>query len=279
MLCASSDVILPVKRKARRRTIAAREEGREREIEFLLTCCQHVDSSLLMEAPKRREMSRDQFDSMRDVGLAILVMTSNAFDVSSRTFVLASKIFDKYLEAAISIGAEEQLPTPTPDTHHATAQSMEIPLACFVLACKFVETYALRLIDVLGIVDNSVTAHTLHAAENTVLDVLGWDIDLITGLDVLDKLLCRATPFKASMLRDKAELFIKVACCSQNLAKVSPGEVAVGVLLFACEQQELAADFLDFVPNFMMTDAAQRWREMFKAFVSDLRPTEQASTN
>ena len=148
MLCASSDVILPVKRKARRRTIAAREEGREREIEFLLTCSQHVDSSLrLMEAPKRREMSRDQFDSMRDVGLSRSVPRGNS-----------------------------QVPTPTPDTHHATAQSMEIPLACFVLACKFVETYALRLIDVVGIVDNSVTAHTLHAAENTVLDVLGWDI-------------------------------------------------------------------------------------------------------
>ena len=78
MLCASSDVILPVKRKARRRTIAAREEGREREIEFLLTCCQHVDSSLLMEAPKRREMSRDQFDSMRDVGLSRSVPRGNS---------------------------------------------------------------------------------------------------------------------------------------------------------------------------------------------------------
>ena len=181
----------------------------------------------------------------------------------------------------VSIGAEGQLPSPNTDPGYAPRDSAVHgnSLACFVLACKFVETYALRLIDVVGIVDNSVTAHTLHAAENTVLDVLGWDIDLITGLDVLDKLLCRATPFKASMLRDKAELFIKVACCSQNLAKVSPGEVAVGVLLFACEQQELAADFLDFVPSFMMTEAAHRWREMFKAFVSDLRPTEQASTN
>ena len=97
----------------------------------------------------------------------------------------------------------------------------------------------------------------LHEAEANVLAALGWDMDTVTGLDILYKLLSFATPQRAELLQAKAELAVLVAYCDRELSTIAPGDLAVWALLNACDQHDLDEAFLDFVPPFMLTAAAR----------------------
>ena len=90
-----------------------------------------------------------------------------------------------------------------------------------------------------------------------------------TALDLVDKLLGFATPQLAQQLTSKAEMGVKVACCSRGISKHPPAVVAVGVLLNACEQQDLGEDYLDFVPKFLLTDEARVCAQQLKCFIAD----------
>ena len=57
-----------------------------------------------------------------------------------------------------------------------------MPLACFLMACKFCETYAPRLADLVEIVgDGGCTVPQLRDAENSILASLRWDVESLTG--------------------------------------------------------------------------------------------------
>ena len=213
-----------------------------------------------------RHMSPQQAAQARDVGIAVLVMTSKSFDVSPRTFVLAGAMFDRWLGATVEVRAEE--PSTGEAGRRETGQ-IEPPLACFVLACKFVETFAPRLVDVVHVVEERCSVEGLHEAEANVLAALGWDIDTVTGLDILHKLLSFATPRRAELLQGKAELGVQVAFCNRGLSTIAPGDLAVGALLNACDQQDLDEAFLDFVPPFMLTEAARAGGSLLKAFIAE----------
>ena len=267
--------VLGASRKRARRESSF--EQHEVEMRFLLGCSQRADRPHFESGPPVRTMSQAQLDSMHDLGLAILVMASNSFDVSSRTFVLSCAIYDRYLAQRMAVGAEEYRPPRTAGMHHTMHQSIEIPLACFVMACKFVETFAPRLADVVAVVQGT-SVQDLREGENIVLATLGWDIDIITGLDVLHKLLSFAELRRANQIKAKAELGIKVWCCNRALSGYSPADVAVGALLNACDHHELPEDFIDFVPPFMLTTAARDWSEHLKAFISEhVHPSKKVS--
>ena len=214
----------------------------------------------------RRRMSPQQAARARDLGMAVLVMTSKSFDVSPRTFVLAGAMFDRWLGATVEVRAGE---TSTGEAGRRETGQIEPPLACFVLACKFVETFAPRLVDVVHVVEERCSVEGLHEAEANVLAALGWDIDTVTGLDILHKLLSFATPRRAELLQAKAELGVQVAFCNRGLSTIAPGDLAVGALLNACDQQDLDEAFLDFVPPFMLTEAARAGGGLLKAFIAE----------
>jgi hypothetical protein len=246
-------------------------EAREQEMAFLLSQSQHGSSSLGSTVARRR-MRPDEVQRIRDVGLAILVMASKSFDVSPRTFVLAVAIFDKHLKATIAIEMPDE---PRPDTAASSRRhpNFELSLACFMMACKFVETFAPRLTDLVGVVEHRCSVSDVKDAEMTVLGALGWDIGLVTGLDILHKLLSYAPPRRAAQIKADAELSMQVAYCNRELSTHAPGVLAVGVLLNACDQSELDEDFLDFVPGFMLTPTARALSDELKAFVAEhVRP-------
>ena len=252
-----------------------RSTVQEREVEFLLSQSQPTVFSRSLcssSAAARQRMRPDQAHRIRDVGLAILVMASKSFDVSPRTFVLAVAIFDKHLKATIAIEMPDE---PRPDTAASSRRhpNFELSLACFMMACKFVETFAPRLTDLVGVVEHRCSVSDVKDAEMTVLGALGWDIGLVTGLDILHKLLSYAPPRRAAQIKADAELSMQVAYCNRELSTHAPGVLAVGVLLNACDQSELDEDFLDFVPGFMLTPTARALSDELKAFVAEhVRP-------
>lgn len=101
-----------------------------------------------------------------------------------------------------------------------------------------------------------------------------------TALDLIHTLLGFSTRRRAQQLNSKAEMGVKVACSSSILSKHKPDVLAVGVILNACEQQdlgELSEDNLDFIPRFLLTDEARACAQQLKSFIHvHARPSEQA---
>jgi len=267
--------LLPPLRKRRRRamTIPAAQEQEVRRM-LKLADCRHSNLQHHAEGGDVPilAMNSTQFSRKRDLGLAMLVMVSNQFDASARTFVLASSIFDRFLAKTVKVVPSTgtvQVPQATQLDPNAAAQAAEMPLACFLMACKFCETYAPRLADLVAAVGDGCTVSRLRDAENSILASLRWDVESLTALDLLDKLLGFSTPQRAQQLTSKAEMGVKVACCSRSISKHQPAVVAVGVLLNACEQHNLSEDYLDFVPSFLLTDEARMCAQQLKSFIAD----------
>jgi hypothetical protein len=129
-----------------------------------------------------RTMPDKDLEYIRDHGVALQVMASNTLAVSSRTFFLAACIYDKFLAATVRVAsAAEKPPHDALDQGEADFFVVEAPLACFIIACKFCETFAPRLADVAAIEGAGCSVHDLYNAENFVLERLGWDIDILTG--------------------------------------------------------------------------------------------------
>jgi hypothetical protein len=197
-------------RLRKQRRVEGTPEKQAKEIRQLLGTEWNAPSNVVLgEAPARQRMTQEQADRFRDIGLALIVMVSNSFDVSARTFVLSVKIFDRFLKGL------EVLPPQQPPTAMRMAQSTlrnctrpgqflrayapqhghggaaapappiayeyEIPVACFIISCKFCETFAPRLTDTVGVIDSKCTVEALRGAENKVLEILNWDVNLLTG--------------------------------------------------------------------------------------------------
>ena len=72
-----------------------------------------------------------------------------------------------------------------------------------------------------------------------------------------------------------------MACYSRSISKHKPAVLAVGVLLNACDQQDLGEDYLEFVPNFLLTDEARTCSQQLKSFIADhvrSHPNQQAES-
>jgi len=170
-------------KRPRRMTLAVAQELEIRKMLEMaqgcsVFCTETTTSSLHLT------MNRDQLNRKRDIGLSMLVMASNAFNTSTHTFVLASSIFDRFLAKTVMVEPsliKAPLATQYSLNCNTSMQAIEMPLACFIMACKFCETYAPRLTDVVGAVKNCCTVQQLREAEIQILACLNWDIPSITG--------------------------------------------------------------------------------------------------
>ena len=206
-----------------------------------------------------------RLQNMRDRGNFVLALMNNAFKVSARSYVLASNIFDKFLAACV-----REAQDPDRDCHDDTRFScrVQIPVACFVIACKFVETFAPALRDCAGLIKDGCTAHDIAGAELTVLATLGWDVNIVTGVDILHKLLSFVPQRIVARLKDEAELGIKLACCSwEMMSQSNAGDLALGVLIYACEKENLHENVLLDFPRFMLTPCSFSCSKKLRAFI------------
>lgn len=253
--------------KARRRGATPSQISQLRQMQLMIECArplQNNHAEIEHNVPKRM-MGEQQAHRVRDLAVATIVMQSNLFDVSTRTFVLAIKIFDNFLQKTVTIDPHPEART---SSQQATNGPVQDPLACFIMACKFCETFAPRLTDVVSAAGNRCTVQDLRNAENNVLDVLRFDIGITTAIDVMHKLLGFTTSRRAAQIRAKTELGIKVSCCSRALTNFEATDMAVAALLYACDEQGFGEEYLDFVPRFMMTEKSRDLKEQLKAFIA-----------
>ena len=208
---------------------------------------------------KRLRMSLLQACNARNIAQAVLLEFNQCFNASMRTFVLAGAIFDRWMDTTTEIVSQEACGA------QASEPDIGTPLACFMLACKSVETFSPRVRDVVDLYNKlqppQVSVEMLCEAEERVLTTLGWDINLVTPIDILHKLLSFADP-QPLALQACAEMQIAEASCNILMSKMAPSDMAVGALLNACNLQT----FPDFVPVFMRTAAASTAGSHLKAF-------------
>ena len=70
----------------------------------------------------------------------------------------------------------------------------------------------------------------LCSTENDILNVLGFDIGMVTGIDVVHKLLEVCTPLQTSLIsviRAKAETRVKMTYCSSQVSTFEAADIGV----------------------------------------------------
>ena len=152
---------------------------------------QDRDVRLLIELSKQQtgtihfaeqdETSNQQATDTRDVGVACIVLVCEKFDVSTRTLALSVAIHDMFLAKTNSVAAADNGSTAQHTSTSGAQSTFDNPAACFILACKYVEVFAPRLIDVCSVMSHRCTSEGLRNAENNILDILGFDIAMLTG--------------------------------------------------------------------------------------------------
>jgi len=152
---------------------------------------QDRDMRLLIELSKQQtgtihcaeqdRTSNQQVTDTRDVGVACIVLVCEKFDVSTQTLALSIAIYDMFLEKTNSVAAACNGSTAQHTSTSGAKNSFDNPAACFILACKYVEVFAPRLIDVCSVLSHRCTSEGLRNAENNILDILGFDIAMVTG--------------------------------------------------------------------------------------------------
>ena len=221
----------------------------------------------------------------RSRGIAMLVLMKNAFQLSPSTFMLSVSLYDRFLDTyqcdllasasttpkrAPNVG---QLPWDTPrmafEVEHGmdnpgdlrpSAAAMKrvcAPLACLVMATKFIEVFAMRLSDLVMsaqqifraqsdaddlknvgafVLDERWLVHEMRTEdvrewEQIVWEALDYRLDHVTALDVLHALLqCMAKPI-CRLIKDKCELKVQTAVCCPSFRDYSPVDVATASLL------------------------------------------------
>ena len=232
-----------------------------------------------------RRVSGETDLNERSRGIAMLVLMKNAFQLSPSTFMLSVSLYDRFLDTyqcdrlasvsttpkrASSVG---QLPWDTPWTSFevecATDNRRDLrpsaagmkrvcaPLACLVMANKFIDVFAMRLSDLImsaqqifraqSDADEStnngafslyerwlvheIRTEDVRKWEQIVWETLDYHLDHVTALDVLHALLqCMAKPMR-QLIADTSELKVQAAACYPSFRDYSPVDFATASLL------------------------------------------------
>jgi len=157
-----------------------------------------------------------------------------------------------------------------------------IPLACFVLACKHVETWlpGRSLADVANL-DSAFNTHCpcaskdVHDAELRVLSTLDWNIDPLSAIDIAQRLLNMAPLTGPSWQRaelsrqvsKELHLNVIIAALCKNLCRKTPTQIGTACLLDACQRTGVSAKF---VPSFLQPENPEVLA--IRCAISTLRP-------
>jgi hypothetical protein len=232
----------------------------------------------------------------------MLVLMKDAFQLSPSTFMLSVSLYDRFLDTyqddllasasttpkrAPNVG---QLPWDTPrmafEVEHGmdnpgdlcpSAAAMKrvcAPLACLVMATKFIEGFAMRLSDLVMSAQSDADdltnvgafvsyerwlVHEMRAEdvrewEQIVWEALDYRLDHVTALDVLHAMLqCMAKPM-CRLIEGKCELKVQAAVCCPSFRDYSPVDLATASLLHTVsEMSESDAQAVEAIPAFCIT--------------------------
>ena len=196
----------------------------------------------------------------RSRGIAMLVWMKEAFDLSPSTFMLSVSLYDRFLNtyqcdrlASESTTAQRASNVGQPRLPPRVCA----PLACLVMANKFIDVFAMRLSDLIMSVQqifraqsdtdestnngafslyerwlvHEIRTEDVREWEQIVWETLGYRLDHVTALDVLHALLqCMATPMRR-LIEDTSELKVQAAVCCPSFRDYSPVDFATASLL------------------------------------------------
>jgi hypothetical protein len=162
-----------------RRRVLGMEGQQDRDVRLLIELSKQQTATIHFAV--QDQTSNQQATDTRDVGVACIVLVCEKFDVSTRTLALSIAIHDMFLAKTNSVAAAENGSMAQHTSTSGAQNSFDNPAACFTLACKYVEVFAPRLIDVCSVMSHRCTSEGLRNAENNILDILGFDIAMVTG--------------------------------------------------------------------------------------------------
>jgi hypothetical protein len=256
----------------------------------------------------------------RSRGIAMIVMMKNAFNFSPSTFILSVSLYDRFLntydcDRLVSASTTPRmastasntwqllLPWDTPpvsldvDSPHdlrpsaAGMKQVCAPLACLIMANKYIDVFAVRLSDLTMAAkeifrmnsesdadDNTGNSTSIGALvlyerwlvhemrtedvcewEKIVWETLGYQLDDVTALDVLHALLqCMAKPMRR-LIEDASELKMQAAVRCPSFRDYSPSDLAMASLLHTASElsvsdaQALKDQICQAIPAFLIT--------------------------
>lgn len=185
-----------------------------------------------------------------------------AYRVLTRTFMLASAIWDRYIQEVMVV-------VDTKETTPIKLQQFDaLAGASFLIACKVVETNAPSVFDIKVFFHDRARMSTILEAESHILHVLHFDVSIVTAVDVVDKLCSFAHETVGKQIHPTVQNSLEVTCCEQNFNIYSVADLAVGVMLYACSKQNIPDEQLNFIPKFMFTGSALQCKQDLFDFIT-----------
>jgi hypothetical protein len=268
--------------------------------------------------------ARSQADlNERSRGIAMLDLMKNAVPLSPSAFMLSVSLYDRFLDTyqcdllasasttpkwAPNVG---QVPWDTPrmscEVDRATDNLRNLrpsaagmkrvcaPLACLIMANKFIDVFAMPLSDLMMSAKHifpvkpdagdstNIGALVLYERwlvhemrtedvrewEQIVWETLGYRLDHVTALDVLHALLqCMAKPMRR-LIEDASELKVQAAVCCPSFRDYSPADLATASLLHTASElsvsyaQTVKHQICQVIPAFLMTKDVHSCQALF----------------
>ena len=244
---------------------------------------------VLQEASAGFSQQASQADlNERSRGIAMLVKMKKTFDLSPSTFMLSVSLYDRFLNTYQCDRLASESKTNNHRDLRPSAAGMKrvcAPLACLVMANKFMDVLTMCLSDLIMSVQQIFRAQSeaddstnigefglyerwpvhemrtedLREWEQIVWKALGYRLDHVTALDVLHALLqCMSKPMRR-LIEDTSELKVQAAVCCPSSRDYSPVDLATASLLHTASRlsvsdaQEVKDVICRAIPAFRIT--------------------------
>lgn len=234
----------------------------EQEMKWLLEQADTTPHCVWGGGHPTRKISQAQLTSLFIRKVNLLANVKIGVGISTNTFMLTSELWDRYVNKVMVVVDHEDV-KPI-NLYHFDA----LVAASLLIAFKVVETSYPQLEDLKSFFHVRVRTSTIIQAEQSILQVLQFDISIVTAADVADKLCSFANVTTGNQIYPIVRKSLEISCCNQNFQAYSAADLATGAMLYAAWKQRISEDELNFIPTFMRTTKAVQCKEDLFEFIS-----------
>jgi len=214
-----------------------------------------------------RKISQAQLTSLFIRKVNLLAKLKIGYRFSTNTFMLASALWDRCVQKVMVVVDNEDVKPINLDHFDA------LVAASLFIAFKVLETFFPHLEDLKSFLHNKVEISTIIQAEQNILQILQFDISIVTAADVADKLFSFANATTGNQIHPIARECLEISCCNQKFQAYSVADLATGAMLYAGWKQRIPDDDLNFIPMFMRTTAAVQCKDdLFEFILKEITP-------
>ena len=214
-----------------------------------------------------QEISKAQVTSLFIRKVNLLSKLKIHYRFSTNTFMLASALWDYFMKKVMVVVDHEDVKPINLDHFDA------LVAASLFIAFKVVETSLPHLEGLKSFLHHKVEISTIIQAEQNILQVLQFDISIVTAADVADKLCSFANATTGNQIYPIVKQSLEISCCNQKFQAYSAADLATGAMLYAGWKQRIPDDELNFIPTFMRTTTAVQCKEdLFEFIMKEITP-------